>query len=664
MGIGGQFEWSFLNGEIRYLRFAGVEIVRRIFVAVRDAGWNTIPGVVKQCRFEEDEGLNRVLFSSIHRNVGIHYTWNGVFEGHADGTFRFSMRGMAHGDFQYNKIGICVLLPLERYVGEAFRASGPTGQITGRLPASNSVAPQVLTNGFETGLFKPFTRFEVDPHGHFSVKLQFDGDLFEMEDERNWTDGSLKIYSTPIAYGYPYTAAAGQSFAQSLVLAVGKGGSDDRPSALRPAKPHPARLDIEPRGMNAFPLLGLGLADGDAGFSAREALLLSALNLCHLRVDVHLSDHGWAAVLARATKAAAQVGASLELALFLNDESSSQLKMLRPILRNCHVARYLVFHEKQAEVGSTSKRWLETARRELDDGSDRPPFAGGVDRYFNELNRNNPDASTLETMDAVCFPVTPQAHFFDDDSLVEALQGQLATVLSARSLCNGLPVIVSPVTLRSRIIMATEGQEAAFRRGEQLRWKWAKDQFAASVERGELPGSVDPRQMSLFGAAWTVGSLAALSTVGVSSITYFETVGWKGVIEKAVRNGVPGQFHSFPGMVFPLYHVFRAIAPFRAGAVREVSASERLSLTGIAIVLEDKLLVIASNLTTSRQRVSIGPLPDGSVQLWRLNERTAPLAATSPERFWSTGKRASVSKESLSGTLLPYETAFIHARRA
>ena len=45
-----------------------------------------------------------------------------------------------------------------------------------------------------------------------TVTTTFEGDLFEAEDQRNWTDGSFKTYSTPLASGYPLHARPGQRF--------------------------------------------------------------------------------------------------------------------------------------------------------------------------------------------------------------------------------------------------------------------------------------------------------------------------------------------------------------------------------------------------------------------------------------------------------------------
>ena len=84
---------------------------------------------------------------------------------------------------------------------------------------------------------------------------------------------------------------------------------------------------------------------------------------------------------------------------------------------------------------------------------------------------------------------------------------------------------------------------------------------SASNRSDRLPSSVDPRQRTLFGAAWTVGSLARLLPLaGIESLTYYETIGWKGLMEAEQGNPLPDQFQSRPGEIFPVYHVFHALA--------------------------------------------------------------------------------------------------------
>ena len=48
------------------------------------------------------------------------------------------------------------------------------------------------------------------------------------------------------------------------------------------------------------------------------------------------------------------------------------------------------------------------------------------------------------------------------------------------------------------------------------------------LKSNQLPSQVDVRQMSLFGAGWTVGSLKYLCESEAYSLTYFETTGWRG----------------------------------------------------------------------------------------------------------------------------------------
>ena len=47
-----------------------------------------------------------------------------------------------------------------------------------------------------------------------------EGDAYEMEDQRNWTDASYKTYIRPLALPWPYTIKKGARFAQKVTLAV------------------------------------------------------------------------------------------------------------------------------------------------------------------------------------------------------------------------------------------------------------------------------------------------------------------------------------------------------------------------------------------------------------------------------------------------------------
>ena len=52
--------------DLRYLRIGGTELVRRVYAAVRDVDWDTVPGVVSNLEVEQGDGSFRVEFDARH----------------------------------------------------------------------------------------------------------------------------------------------------------------------------------------------------------------------------------------------------------------------------------------------------------------------------------------------------------------------------------------------------------------------------------------------------------------------------------------------------------------------------------------------------------------------------------------------------------------------
>ena len=53
-----------------------------------------------------------------------------------------------------------------------------------------------------------------------SVSCRLEGDIFEMEDQRNWTDASFKTYVRPVALPRPFKVAAGERIVQSVTIVM------------------------------------------------------------------------------------------------------------------------------------------------------------------------------------------------------------------------------------------------------------------------------------------------------------------------------------------------------------------------------------------------------------------------------------------------------------
>jgi hypothetical protein len=216
-------------------------------------------------------------------------------------------------------------------------------------------------------------------------------------------------------------------------------------------------------------------------------------------------------------------------------------------------------------------------------------------------------------MDFVSFSMNPQMHAFDDTSLVETLTVIPEPVRSARHYFNHRPIVISPVTFKPRFnAVATEPDGAP-----------APDQ---------LPPQVDVRQLSLFGAAWTLGAIKRLAESEAASITCFETTGWRGVMETEAGSPLPRQFPSLPGAVFPLYHVLADMAEFAGGRMIGVQSGDALKVEAMLLRRDQQQSALLANLTPETQTATMDGINQVST-LRRLHGQNVEAAMCKPETF-------------------------------
>lgn len=589
------------EGDLRYIRLGDREVLRRVYVAVRDRNWGTVPPRLSKVRMDIGEDSFRIAYDVEHRQGDIDFSWKGTITGGADGTITFAMDGVARSTFWRNRIGFCVLHPLRECAGAPCRIEHVDGTIEeGAFP--KYIAPH-----------QPF--FDIRAISHQVMpgvwaEVRFAGDVFEMEDQRNWTDASYKTYCTPLRLPYPVEIQAGTRVIQTVMLSLlGLTASGDaRRDRVRMAKAPFFSLSLDPSSPVPLPQLGLSVASHSRPLNLREIERLKALHLSHLRVDLDLVRPGYEVTLRRATAEAQALGAALEAALFVSDDAEQELKALFGLLARVRppVGRWLIFHHREK---STSERWVTLARKLLPRYDAAVPIGAGTNAYFAELNRGRPPTQAL---DVVCYSINPQVHACDNASLVENLEAQAATVESARQFCGDRPICITPVTLKPRFNPDATGPELP--------------------PPGELPRQVDVRQMSLFGAGWTLGSIKYLAESGVASITYYETTGWRGVMETEDGSPLPDKFRSLPGTVFPLYHVLADVGEFQGGEVIPSLSSDALRVDGLVIRRGDKTRVILANFTAEPQTVAVEGLGE-RVRARSLDGTNVEEAVRSPESF-------------------------------
>ena len=280
---------------------------------------------------------------------------------------------------------------------------------------------------------------------------------------------------------------------------------------------------------------------------------------------------------------AGQIGADLHLALGFGTGIEAQSAALLEHLRrlNPRVLLWIILHESQNPVGEAT---VQRVRGVLQEYAPTIPFAAGTRDFFTEINRSRPPVGSASS---VCYSNNPQVHAFDELTMIENLAGQGYNVETARTI-TAHPVVVSPITLRIR------GNANAAAEGTGLT---------------SLPGDVDPRQLSLFGAGWTIGSIARLASTGcVHSLTYFETTGWRGLMETEAGPLLPSAFPSELGMVFPMYHVFADIAEFGGCQVYPTHSTHPLLVDGLTLRdAEGRRRVLVANFARDVQVLKIHP---------------------------------------------------------
>lgn len=544
----------FGHGDLRQLRVGGREILRRVYVAVRDENWNTIPYTIEDLRIDDQDDQFRISFTARHRHANIAFDWQAEIVGTNDGHISYTFDGVAQSTFLRNRIGFCVLHPAA-WAGSACEIEDPEGNLLqGHFPTA--ISPH-----------QPFMNIRAIRR-HFAdgitTEVRMDGDVFEMEDQRNWTDASFKTYSTPLDLPFPVEISSGTQIHQSVQIQV-----TEAPFAALDAQ-MPASVTLGSPLRLPIPRLGLGLADGTMPQAVVDGL--RALDLAHVRIDLDPSHNDLGKELDRAWQTAKSINAQLEIALHLGESPDVDLQAMANAVKTVKpgVVRWLIFGRT---AKTTPPGFAARARAILQPLTPDADIGGGTNAYFTELNRFHPN---VEELDVIAYSINPQVHAFDNLSIIESLEAQPMTVTSARQFAEGHPLVISPITLRPRFNPNATGPER-------------------EPEPDELPADVDPRQSSQFAAAWTLGSIAHLSYADVSALTFYQTHGLRGILDAE-------------GNPYPVYHVLAALAPFAGGTLVGVEFNAYLQVAALGVRKDNETRLLIANLMPDGQTIRVAGL--------------------------------------------------------
>ncbi len=561
--------WTFevRGDEIADLRYGGRLLLRAVRPVIRDQDWNTIPVTVLDQHLDRTESSLTVRSHLEFVQDAVDYAGQLQVEVHP-GSLEVGFTGTARSAFQRNRIGLVVLHPVE-VAGQpvdCLTADGRT--VAGRWPVDISPhQPFRSVQGFRWA------------SGDLAVELRLAGDVFETEDQRNWTDASFKTYSTPLEEPFPVAVDVGDLVQQSARLTV----TGTTTLVGEPGRPEPLVVTAESPGR----VPGLGLSAGPAGSGPVDLPALDSAGWDTLLVELTGPPEGWAEQLSAAESQASRLGAALDVRLVTADPevvgrtvehlglaTAARLGVFDPVL---HV--------------TTPPLWLALTTAAAAAGY-RGTLVAGARSHFTELNRQfhqlPPEAAALT------FSITPQMHATEVAHVVDSLQGQRLVGRDSVRLAAGRAVHVGPITLRQR--------------------------FNAVATSADAPAAPpDPLQRTEFAAAWTLGSLVALTQPGIDSVCYYPVSG-------------PGGVVADDGSLHPVGRLLSQLARLRGRTVLHTESPA--GIVAYAVASDSGVDLFVANLTDRPRTVapyrlagSADPSTPIVLRPWGVSHRDLPSAA-------------------------------------
>ncbi|MGN6219735.1 MAG: hypothetical protein ACTHNQ_09535 [Microbacterium sp.] len=547
----GRWSLEVRGDEFADLACDGRVVLRSVRAVVRDRNWDTASLVVDRV-----DASDLALTLHVH-STGLDSDLRGIVRAEArGGRLRVLTDLECLTPFLTNRTGLVVLHP-PALAGAPLRVTHPDGGVeASRYPSRISAhQPAFDISGIAWS------------HDGLDITVRFDGDVFEMEDQRNWTDASYKTYSRPLALPFPYPLAAGERVVQAIDVEVA-----GTPVAVVPDGATRIRLAEGP----ALPQIAVSAAT--APDPAPEAPVTAAA----VMVELDLATRNWRAALTRA----AASGSPLDVRFVLADDDPALIHEGARTLRGLPVVRATAFWPTGPARHVSDIEAIALLREALHDAGVETDVVGGARSHFTELNREH--HRLPRGLDGIVFSSTPLFHSLSTAQLVESLPIQRLVAAQAVEIAGGLPVHIGPISLRPHFNdVATTAPPVPTH--DDLR-----DGYGSA-----LTPAADPRQGSPELAAWTVASAAALAVPGVATLAYFEEWGGRGL-------------RAADGRPLPVLDAVAALAAIAGEPGLRGDSPDGLVWAIGALTAGDSTVLVA-NLDRGPRSVEV-ELPDGATR--------------------------------------------------
>jgi len=599
------------SGQLRYITFAGIEVLRGIAFLVRDENWGTYTPQIDDLRIEEGADSFSVTYRAVCTDAQQRLAYEARITGLSDGSLAFEAVAAPETDFVTNRTGFVVLHPAE-LAGRRAKVTHVDGsEVESRFPQHISPSQPIfdiraLTHEVSSDLW---------------ATCRIEGDTFEMEDQRNWGDASYKTYVRPLALPWGYTLRKGSRHEQAVRLSLsGRAGG---------AAPQPARETTVTLGgelVTRMPEIGIGLPAEEAAAALAAIDHLRELAPRFLVCNVDARDGRGLAELDTYRKVAEALRAPIVMEVVLPDEADADasLSPVAAAIAGAGLSLAAIIVSSAADL----KSWQPGAKRperptvEEVSKATRAAFpdvrlGGGMLSYFTELNRKRPKA---EFVDFVTHTTCSIVHAADDRSVMETLETLPSIIASTRAMIGEKPYRIGPSVIASRDN------------------PYGKGTLDNPANKRVCLTDRDPRQRGLFGAAWTLGYIAACAKGGLEAVAVGAATGPFGFIHRFAEHTQP-YFDSIDGpAVYPAFHVMAGLAKGCGRQLVEASVLPPGRVAALAWREADRCVLWLANLTPDPQTVHVIGLEEDHPRLTRIDADGFEQAVKDPRALESIAR--------------------------
>ena len=416
----------FSNGDFRKLEFNDVEFIQRIYYAVRDEEWLNVPYTINNFKLQTTQDV--VICSyTLSFGTDIYFVADIKFVMKYN-HITIEANGKALTAFKKNRIGFCL-----------------------HLPANLKGVNCLVTHTDHTTTASLFPLF-ISPHQPFkniaaiewikndqTIKVILEGDIFEMEDQRNWTDASYKIYATPLELPFPVEVKAGDKIYQKISIMLSGEKSFVQDDINQNEKEF--SIDTMP-----CPLLGI-MEAGEISVEDKDLSENISLPFSHYRVDFRLQEDRWKDLSLPGIKRAEALSLPVYAVVYFNRHFKLQAEEFITYihsLKNISLHSICLLSSENFVLPDEALQTISNVMRRSFPGID---IGAGTDANFAQLNRNRPKPASL---DFICYSIQPQEHASDTLSIIENIQGQADTIQTIKTFSGDMRIHIAALSFFKR----------------------------------------------------------------------------------------------------------------------------------------------------------------------------------------------------------------------